>query len=236
MTDDAATPPVEKLWIDYMPVDELIKCFDERNPKGHDIDELRASMDRFGYTEPIMLDERTGKLLSGHGRVELLHADWSNERSAPEGVLVQEEPEQGWRWYVATTRGYRSGDDIEAGAYLIAANKLVERGGWVADPLAALLALVAESGDLVGTGYSDDDLDALLTELAKGADSDAAPESSRTGVEPEFVSFRFGDIGGLVKRATYDTFRARYDKARSDQGTEPMLDDIITRWLGSDDS
>lgn len=147
-------------WIEYLPVVDLVP--DPVNPKDHAIDDLRQSMQRFGYTEPIVLDERTGMLLSGHGRAEVLVADQLEQRELPEGVIVDDDG----RWLAPVVRGVRSENDVEAHAYLIAANRLTERGGWRADPLVALLAEVqgSERG-LDGVGYSSDEVSDLLASL-----------------------------------------------------------------------
>lgn len=53
-----------------MPIDELVPA--TSNPKRHARSEIQASMQRFSFTEPVLLDERTGRLVAGHGRVETL--------------------------------------------------------------------------------------------------------------------------------------------------------------------
>lgn len=149
-------------WLDYLTLGDLLSRFDPRNPKAHDLDELRASMGRFGYTQPIEVDERTGLLVSGHGRVELLAGDRLDGREPPEGVVINDDDE----WTVPTIRGWRSINDDEAGAYLVAANRLVERGGWLPEPLLDLLDSVNTTGlGLAGVGYSDDELARLVAEF-----------------------------------------------------------------------
>jgi ParB-like chromosome segregation protein Spo0J len=59
-------------WIDYVPLDEIAEA--HRNPKLHDRRGIRASVTRFGFVEPITIDERTGRLVAGHGRLEQLRA------------------------------------------------------------------------------------------------------------------------------------------------------------------
>jgi hypothetical protein len=83
-------------WIEYQPLDELRP--DPRNPKGHDVAGLRASLGRFGYAEPITVDERTGLLVSGHGRRELLLDDFAAGSAVPTGCGWQRTT-GGWsRW------------------------------------------------------------------------------------------------------------------------------------------
>lgn len=170
-------------WSEYMRLDDIAERGDVRNPKGHDIAKMRESLGRFGYTEPVMLDERTGKLVSGHGRTELLLgekalADAADEPpELPEGLMLDDDG----MWLVPVNRGWSSKDDKEAGAYILAANQLTTAGGWNDDPLRALLAEVntGEHG-LSGTGFVEDDLMAMLAAAeppaAKHVEFDANPE------------------------------------------------------------
>ena len=45
--------------IEYMRIEEV--PFALSNPKDHDIGEIIASIRRFGYVDPGMVDERTGR-------------------------------------------------------------------------------------------------------------------------------------------------------------------------------
>lgn len=178
---DVTSPPSAPRWLDYLPLDELVP--DERNPKAHDLDELRASMGRFGYTEPIMLDERTGKLVAGHGRREILLDDHAKGAAPPEGVMVDEAT---GRWYVPVNRGWSSVDDDEAGAYLIASNSLTMAGGWKPDPLGSLLDhLRQRPRGLVGIGFTSDAVTSILDRLAKQRAAEAAaPKGSSSSTPP----------------------------------------------------
>lgn len=51
--------------IELMPLGQLQVA--KRNPKKHSGD-ISTSVGRFGYAEPILLDERTGRIVAGHGR------------------------------------------------------------------------------------------------------------------------------------------------------------------------
>lgn len=147
-------------WLDYLDVDTLQP--DPSNPKDHAGDDIDKSMTRFGYTEPVVIDERTMRLLSGHGRVEQVAARRAAGGDAPDGVVVEKD-----RWLLPVVRGVATKNDIEARAYLIAANRLTEKGGWKADPLAALLSEIAASPlELEGIGYGPDDLEDMLARLA----------------------------------------------------------------------
>lgn len=130
-----------------------------RNPKLHAEDDLRASVTRFGYVEPIVLDERTERIVAGHGRLDILAGlretgrpeDWPADAAwPPEGVEV----DGGGGWLVPVLRGWASADEAEAEAYLLASNRIGEKGGWDDAMLAELLGDYATTPDwLVGTGY-----------------------------------------------------------------------------------
>jgi hypothetical protein len=139
-----------------MPVDDLQR--DARNPKAHVGDDIGASMRRFGYTEPILLDERTGLLISGHGRLDELDRAMKAKETAPDGIVVD-----GKKWLAPVTRGWSSADDDEAEAYLIAANELTTRGGWNFEMLAESLGrLHTKPGGLTGVGFTAQEASDLL--------------------------------------------------------------------------
>lgn len=125
-------------YLEYVDIDELQP--DARNPKAHAQAALASSMKRFGYTSPIEVDERTGKIVSGHGRLERLLEDREAGREPPDGVV-----EKDGRWLAPVVRGWSSKDDAEALAYIVAANTITEVGEWdfakLADTFAELSAV-----------------------------------------------------------------------------------------------
>jgi hypothetical protein len=60
---------------------------------------------------------------------------------------------------VPVVRGWRSKNDREAAAYLIASNRLVEAGGWDDEEFAAMLEDMG--GEFDGTGFTQAELDLL---------------------------------------------------------------------------
>jgi len=145
-------------YIEYMPVDELVPAV--QNPKQHDAEQIAQSQHRFGYVEPVVLDERTQRLVAGHGRLEGLALLWAAGFDPPEGIL---EDERG-RWNVPVTRGWSSTNDVEAAALLLAVNKLVMVGGMDQDALSQMLSdMNDELTSWEGIGFSDVELADLLT-------------------------------------------------------------------------
>ena len=97
----------------------------KRNPKTHDTAGIKASYKRFSAQDSPVLDERTKRLLSGHGRIEALVAMRDDGDKPPGGIELK-----GGKWLVPIQRGGRTKNDAEAEAYILAANKLTEVGGW----------------------------------------------------------------------------------------------------------
>lgn len=139
-------------WTEYLPLDDLIPA--PVNPKRHAVDVLDESMGRHGYIEPVVLDERTGRLIGGHGRVETLTARRDAGEAPPDGVTVDPDG----RWLVPVARGWASASDLDADAALVTLNRSTELGGWDLPELGALLGTVVEGPGLAGVGYTPDEV------------------------------------------------------------------------------
>lgn len=165
MTDDAPRR------LEYMDLSDLLTRRDPDNAKEHAQEDLAASVDRFGYVEPVVLDERTGLLASGHGRVEeLARRREQNEQDVPDGVMSKLEGSYALNvWYVPVVRGWSSADDGEATAWRIAANELTTAGGWDQARLVQQLDdLLSSTRQLAGTGFDLDRLEDLAASLGAG--------------------------------------------------------------------
>jgi DNA modification methylase len=165
--------------LEYMPLDELKGA--PRNPKRHSSD-IPVSIGRFGYTEPIVLDERTGRMVAGHGRRTALMQMRAAKQEPPEGVQVHESGQ----WLVPVLRGWSSRSDTEADAYLLASNRLTEAGGWENAELDKLLLELHEQDALHGLGFDSDYLTQLLADAGQPV-SEPEPETEEddTGLEEE---------------------------------------------------
>jgi hypothetical protein len=80
----------------------------------------------------MVIDERTGRLIIGHGRREALQAMRERGDAPPDGVTAD--------WCVPVVRGWSSKSDAEADAAAAADNRLTEVGGWDEAELAAMLS------------------------------------------------------------------------------------------------
>lgn len=166
---DAPPPPEEGnvRRLEYVPLTELKAA--KRNPKGHS-DDIGGSIERFGYVEPIVLDERTGRLVAGHGRLQALRVRQQKGEPPPEGVR-----EKGTQWLVPVLRGWGSRSDTEAEAYLLASNQLTIAGGWEVDGLTDMLKDLSGAHGLDAVGFSEDELKRLLAGATGSADPPAEP-------------------------------------------------------------
>lgn len=152
----------ETLYIEYMTLAQIQRA--ARNPKDHDIGVMHRSMERFGYTNPMAINERTGRLVWGHGRLETLEQKKANGEAPPKRIKV--DPDTG-EWRAPVLRGLSFETDEEAEAYVITDNRLTELGGWDDSDLAEVLKEIEEFDDvlLLATGFDGDDLEELLEGL-----------------------------------------------------------------------
>ena len=131
-----------------------------RNSRTHSeeqVTQIAASIREFGFTNPVLIDS-SGTIIAGHGRV-----------MAAKKVGLAEVP--------CLRLQHLSPSQIRA--YVIADNKLALNAGWDDEMLKAELLTLQEEGfntDL--TGFSDDELNALLnSEIIEGqTDPDEVPE------------------------------------------------------------
>lgn len=140
----------------------------ENNARTHDsgqVDQICASIDEFGFTNPILVDEDNG-IIAGHGR--LMAAERLKLEKVPTITLV-------------------GLTDAQRRAYVIADNKLALNAGWNPDVLAA------EMGDLLNmdydvglTGFSQDEVHRLLKMQDDNEDE--------TPPLPEKAKTKLGDI------------------------------------------
>ena len=146
----------------------------DRNVKDHDIGAIHESMNRFGFTSPLLMNEATQKLVAGHGRVEALRQKKQFGEEPPKNIEVNDKD-----WLVPIIRGVYFDNEEEAQAYLLADNRLTELGGWNTTALVEELQKLAESSSLEGTGFDDADLNALMEEYESnsedGSDSSLLP-------------------------------------------------------------
>ena len=147
---------MNEMRVEYTPIDDVAEAV--RNPKLHDFETLAASIRRFGFAAPIAVDERTGRLVAGHGRLETLRRMFDAGESMPDRIK-----EQDGEWLVPVIRGLEFADETEAEAFLVADNRISALGGWDTEGLQDILISQA---DLEGIGFEVADLAAIEKEIA----------------------------------------------------------------------
>ena len=123
--------------IEYKPAGEL-KPWD-RNPKFHDIESLKRSVERYGPRWPILVQKGSLRIIAGHGRLEA----YTKLGIDPVPVTI---------WDCT---------DQEADAFAIADNQLTITGGWDDDALSLVIQeMPIEFQDTLG--FDMDELDMYL--------------------------------------------------------------------------
>jgi len=116
----------------------------ENNARTHSpeqIEQIKASIQEFGFTNPLLIDQENG-IIAGHGRLE-----------AAQGLGMEQVP-------CIVLDGLT---DEQKTAYVLADNKLALNAGWNIEVLAAeLTALQDVDFNLDLIGFSDDELADLL--------------------------------------------------------------------------
>lgn len=149
-------------YLELVRLDDLERA--PRNPKAHADDVIAGSVDHFGLVELITLDERTGRIVAGHGRLDSLLARRDAGATPPDGIELDTDG----GWLVPVVRGWRSRSDADAESYLVTSNESTILGGWHRQELTELLAeLEATSPQLLAvTGFTAADLDQMRADAA----------------------------------------------------------------------
>lgn len=166
-----------ELQVEYRSVDSLIPY--ARNARTHSdeqVVQIAASIREFGFNNPVLVDGHKG-VIAGHGR--LLAARKLDLSSVPVIELSHL-------------------SETQKRAFILAENKLTERGGWDSDLLSIELAELQEAGfDLELTGFDDSELKSYLVQDAEEPSTDpqdpSIHEESPTELPVKVVS-RIGDL------------------------------------------
>src|SRR6202165_2545335 len=169
MHQASSLPTSPRLAVIYRPLSELIP--DPRNARTHpkgQIDQIRASIAAFGFTNPILADPE-GHVIAGHGRLQ-----------AARGMGLPEVP-------VITLSGL---SEAQKRALRIADNKIALNAGWDLEILQLELGELGSIDvdiDLTLTGFSTGEIDVILT-------SDVDPDDEVIPPVPATPRTKLGDI------------------------------------------
>jgi hypothetical protein len=166
--------PLAPRRIDYVRLCDVPPAF--RNPKKHSDPDINASIEEHGFADAAILDERTQRLVAGHGRTKALVDMKARGEQIPDGIMIDEDGE----WLVPIQRGWSSKSDAHAEAFIILHNQLVVAGGWDDRLLAEMLHDVhaADAALFDGIGFGADELDDLFRVYdpdRDGLDDDTEP-------------------------------------------------------------
>lgn len=199
----------------------------DKNPRRHSergVTKLRASIERFGFVNPVLVLE-DGTVLAGHGR--LMAAEELGLKKVP--VVVLDIPAD------------------KARAYRIADNRLQEDASWNYRLLAAELDRLLDSGfELDYTFLDDPEIEVLIDQYSTEADEDflkdmlddisEPPEDedsdSSTDLPPqnkEFVTLRL-EMPFARKVKLLDIVD-RFEKLRGERNVSDCVFGIVDEWL-----
>jgi len=178
----------ERSRLEYVPIDELKRW--PKNPKFHNEEELCSSIVRFGFVAPFVVNESTGELVAGHGRLDAL-LRMKNQGDNPPKRIVEENG----KWLAPVIRGIHFANEDEAAAYAIADNRLVEAGGWDSKAtIDILLDMDSRHVPFEGMGLRPDDIMTLFADTEKVEKKEYKAEPDYVPAEPKTPVSARGDI------------------------------------------
>ena len=131
----------------------------DRNPRRHDLEAIAASLGKYGYGSPILIDDTSGRIAAGHGVLAAMLIDQADGRKAPRRVTVV-----GDQWQVVTIHIQLNPGEVDG--YALSDTRTKELGGWddalLLDVLEELSVL---DPTLYGTGFTPTDLEMLQEKI-----------------------------------------------------------------------
>ncbi|WP_261665243.1 hypothetical protein [Deinococcus sp. Marseille-Q6407] len=171
--------------IEHHALSELVQRAWGETPRRHKLEEIRASVTRFGYARPLVIDDTSGRVVVGNGLLAALLIARQDDQAAPQRVTVREDGE----WTVPTV--HIALQEGEWKAYSISDTRTEELGEWDSERLIHELQQIAESDlGLDGIGFTNEDLEVLLAQqggalpesFAEIPSADGAPDSKPRSV------------------------------------------------------
>lgn len=210
MTKPAPRPPkpTTRLTIDYMPLATMRRF--PGNPRSHADESIRGSVELFGFNDPIAIDEKSGHMSEGHGRLDALEAMRAAGKAPPAHVEVSED---GTDWLVPVVRGAAFRSKAELERYIVAHNQTTIAGGWTNEgrDLAGILQRAqAAQVPMVALGF---DGEALRRMSATAAAAPKAVEDIAVATSEVRDEFWLTIRGPLpAQRDALDVLRAKLGK------------------------
>ncbi|WDL98141.1 ParB N-terminal domain-containing protein [Alicyclobacillus sp. ALC3] len=134
-------------------------------PGDPDYEKLKHSMIEFGFVEPLVWNKRTGNLVGGHQRFKVLVDEMKTDKVQVSVVDL---------------------DDAHEKALNLALNKI--EGDWDRDALKDLLQeLDTGEIDLYLTGFDEEEIERMMTEVHKEVDGDETDLSDKVSDKFEVI-------------------------------------------------
>jgi ParB-like chromosome segregation protein Spo0J len=204
-----AISPLEKAKASFLPVDSLIPY--ARNARTHSdaqIAQLAASMVEFGFTNPVIADERS--IIAGHGRVlaaRKLYASGKRIKlpggeELPEGTVP-----------VIDCTGWT---EAQRKAYVIADNKLAMNADWDWEMLAVEVDELRDLDfSLPILGFTSEELNELIGTPNTGPDGSLSEYSSKIEAPTYTPKGDRPEISALFNREKMDSLLKKIDESEA---------------------
>ncbi len=183
--------------VELVPLDKIQKA--KRNPKAHDLEYLIQLLVKFGLTKPPIENEKTGRLVAGHGRVEALEELHRRDpKKPPAGVSLDPKG----AWLIPILRGLSFKSEAAAEEYLLADNQWTIVGGWDRSVLVPMLARHQKIPELTGLdGWPEDDVARMIAEMKAGRRKPEKESGDNAGAIRQIVIyFRANEFEEIVSR------------------------------------
>lgn len=129
----------------------------DKNPKKYNTPAIFDSLGKYGYADPIIIDDASGQIVGGQGVLAVLLMAHAAQEPAPKHIQIGSDGQ----WLIPCLHiRLKEG---EAPAYSVARNRTQELGGWDEALLVDILKEIQETDPmgLLGTGFTDTDLNVL---------------------------------------------------------------------------
>ncbi len=230
-----------QLRVEYLPLGSIQRA--KVNPKRHATEDLSISVGRFGYVDPMIRDDATGRIVAGHGRLDALLERQQSGHEPPRNVQLRADGE----WLIPVLVGNSFENEDEASAFLIGSNRLSEYGGWEQEQLNAMIHDLSERGvSMEGVGWSPQQIEAMIREATEGVPEPVQPGAGEGGgsdkvtdsasemnqinlfLDPEQYAQATADLGRLMKREGLADYTAAFlwllERDKHPAGRNPQPD------------
>lgn len=201
MTEAAIWEGAAELRSRLAPVESL--TLHPENPREGKVEEIAASLRRFGQTKPILVDAGNVVIAGNHSLLAALSLGWD---------------------HIAVVRNDFKNED-EARAYLLADNRLGDLGTFDQAELQLLVSELEASGRWEGTGYTPDDLDHMRA-LEAARDTVLPPSEVVPPIDPA-VPPGLRECVLLFDEAQQQEFGANVRALRTRYGLEGVTETVL---------